>query len=177
MKLNLGCGNKILEGYINLDINKGKGVDIVHDLNELPLPFENEIFDYILCRDVLEHVNYLPLMDELYRILKIGGKLKIKVPHFTSKITFGDPTHINQFSFITFYYFVDSGEFAYNRNINLFSRINIRIGFEKSNKIFLRFFYKFLENWVNKSYRHQRFYENSFLRIFPAWYINVLLHK
>lgn len=40
MKLNLGCGNDIREGWVNLDINKKEGVNVVHDLNEVPLPFE-----------------------------------------------------------------------------------------------------------------------------------------
>ena len=34
MRLNLGCGNKPIEGYINIDSIKGKYVDKVLDLNK-----------------------------------------------------------------------------------------------------------------------------------------------
>lgn len=50
-RLNLGCGNNIKERWVNLDILEGKGVDVVHDLNELPLPFENEKFELVLHSD------------------------------------------------------------------------------------------------------------------------------
>ena len=59
-KLNLGCGNDIRDGWINLDSAKLPGVNIVHDLEDLPLPFGDENFDYVLCQDVLEHVNSDP---------------------------------------------------------------------------------------------------------------------
>ena len=88
MKLNLGCGGDIRKGWINLDFTEGEGVDIVHDLNILPLPFEDEKFEYVLCQDILEHVDFIPLIDDIYRILKIKGNLRIRVPHFISKLNF-----------------------------------------------------------------------------------------
>ncbi|MFX0106324.1 MAG: methyltransferase domain-containing protein [Candidatus Hodarchaeota archaeon] len=176
-KLNLGCGNDIKKGWINLDVYSGPGIDIVHNLNDLPLPFSDEEFELILCTDVLEHVNYFPLMNELHRILKKKGAIKIKVPHFSSKTNYGDPTHKHQFSFATFDYFVRESKYAYKRDVKLFSTIKVRIIFEKFNNIFLRTFYTFLEKWVNKSKRNQNFYEISFLRMFPAWYIDIVLIK
>ena len=56
VKINLGCGANIMKGWINLDCAALAGVDVVHDLNVLPLPFEDECADEILCEDVLEHV-------------------------------------------------------------------------------------------------------------------------
>jgi len=177
MKLNLGCGNDIRKGWINLDIQEREGVDIIHDLNKLPLHFEDEIFDVVLCKDIFEHVKYFALISEIYRILKKGGILIIKVPHFTSKSNYLDPTHINTFSSRTFYYFVDDDEFAYNRDAKQFSKIKTRIRFEGFDILIFRIINKFLENWVNKSVRRQRFYERSFLRIFPAFSLEVILKK
>ena len=97
-KLNLGCGKSIKKGWVNLDINEEEGIDVVHDLNILPLPFDIETFECILCENVLEHINYLPLMNDLHRILKKGGVLIIRVPHFTSKSNYADPSHIHFFS-------------------------------------------------------------------------------
>lgn len=49
MKLNLGCGKDIKDGYINLDVRYIKGVDVVCNLNSFPYPFQNDVFDEIYC--------------------------------------------------------------------------------------------------------------------------------
>lgn len=177
MRLNLGCGNDIRKGWINLDQYEHEGVDVIHDLNELPLPFEDDSFNFILCKNLLEHINYIPLMNELQRILKKNGRVYIRVPHFTSKSNYADPTHINMFSTKTFFYFVKTSKYSYERNLNLFSSIKIKIQFEKSNVFLLKNFLNFFEKWVNKSNRHQFFYERSFLRIIPALAIQCVLIK
>jgi len=103
--INLGCGTNILKGWINLDCVALAGVDVVHDLNVLPLPFENECASEILCEDVLEHLNYIPLLKECHHILLPGGRVRIEVPHFTSSNNYVDPTHRNMFSIKTFNFF------------------------------------------------------------------------
>ena len=176
-KLNLGCGNDIRKNWINLDILNNKGVDIIHDLNKLPLPFNENYFDYILCTDVLEHINYFPLMNELYRILKKKGILKIKVPHFTSRSNYTDPTHIHKFSSKTFHYFVNEGKFAYERKVSFFSKIYVRLEIEQSKILILKTFLRLLYNKINKSNRQQYNYERTFLRVFPCESIKIILVK
>ena len=106
-KLNLGCGKDIKEGWVNLDIADLEGVDIVFDLNNLPLPFKDNEFDYILCNDIIEHIlDYIPLMKELHRILKDGAIIEIKVPHYTYSRAYADPTHVRYFSMELFDFFV-----------------------------------------------------------------------
>lgn len=108
-KLNLGAGKKCLEDYINLDIIKYEGIDIVWNLEETPLPFQDETFEEIMADNVLEHIeNFIPLMEELYRILKKGGVLKIWVPYYNSKGAFQDPTHKRFFTEETFLYFTNN---------------------------------------------------------------------
>ena len=104
-KLNLGCGENIKEGWVNLDSAALPGVDVTHDIEKIPFPFKDGEFDEILCRDVLEHVEYIPTLRELHRILKPGGVLRIQVPHFTSRNNFVDPTHRRMFSISTFDFF------------------------------------------------------------------------
>lgn len=104
-KLNLGCGRDIRRGWVNLDKAKLPGIDIVHDVESLPLPFGDEEFDFVLCRDIFEHVEYIPVLRDIHRILKKGGVVKIRVPHFTSRRNFHDPTHKKQFSIKTFDFF------------------------------------------------------------------------
>lgn len=85
MKLNLGCGNKILPGYINVDVKQrgGKQPDIEADIRYLP-QFD-ETVDEILAVHVIEH--FYPweaddLLTEWKRVLKPGGKLILECPDF-----------------------------------------------------------------------------------------------
>jgi SAM-dependent methyltransferase len=106
MKLNIGAGNDIRNGWINHDIAELEGIDIVHDLNKFPWPFEDEQFSEIVANDVLEHLNELiPAMEELHRILKSNGALHIKVPYWNSWGFHADPTHKLSFHEMTFTFF------------------------------------------------------------------------
>lgn len=58
-KLHLGCGEDIKEGYINLDFLKMDGVDVVHNLNKFPYPFEDNQFDEVYASHILEHLDDL----------------------------------------------------------------------------------------------------------------------
>jgi len=82
-KLNLGCGKDIKKGFLNLDIARREGVDVVADISKR-LPFPKERFDVIYCSNVIEHIKEIdPLFIELYRILSPQGKVIIKVPYFS----------------------------------------------------------------------------------------------
>ena len=109
-KLNLGCGKDILKGYVNLDNNKLKGVDIVHNLNETPYPFSDNEFDEINAKAIFEHLDDLQkVLEEIYRISKKGAILNVSVPHFASLGAFVDPTHKRFFTYYTFdYYSINS---------------------------------------------------------------------
>lgn len=81
MKLNLGCGEYIKEEYINIDIRRLPGVDVVADV--LKLPFRDNSADEIRAIDVYEHVSYLKsqeLLRHWVSILKKGGLLFIQSP-------------------------------------------------------------------------------------------------
>ena len=82
MKLSLGCGIYKLDGYINVDIRKD--ADLVWDLNVYPYPFEDSSCSEILMDNSLEHLADVDrTMLELHRILAPGGKLIIRVPHYS----------------------------------------------------------------------------------------------
>ena len=124
---------------------------------------------------------YPVLLKELYRILKKEGVLKIRVPHFTSKNNFIDPTHQKMFSVRTFYFFVtDHGFKKYHRKYYFdfsFRKItSLRITFEGSSRFF--FYNRFIEWVVNRSEDTQYLYEaTGFSRIFPAENIEITLIK
>ena len=108
MKLNLGCGQDIRKGYVNLDFVKMKGVDKIHNLNKFPYPFKPNTFDEVYTSHVLEHLDDLPrVMKELKRICKKGARIVIRVPHFSCGVSYRDPTHKRLFSYFTFDYFTE----------------------------------------------------------------------
>ncbi len=110
MKLNLGCGSDVKKGYVNVDHFKSPGVDMILDIEKIPYPFKDNTFDEIVAFNILEHVRELvPIMDEIHRISKNKGIIKIKVPHYNQHLAYTDPTHVRFFSPETFNYFT-SGE-------------------------------------------------------------------
>ena len=75
-------------------LNKCKeGLDFFKELNTrstvfmqgsvYKLPFEENSFDLVICSEVLEHLDdYHAAIDEIYRVLKPGGKFLPSVPSF-----------------------------------------------------------------------------------------------
>nr|WP_290667264.1 class I SAM-dependent methyltransferase [Ardenticatena sp.] len=65
--------------YFSLDIRESVSPHIVGDV--MQLPFRDESVDSILCNAVLEHVpNPQRAVDEMYRVLKPGGRAYVGVP-------------------------------------------------------------------------------------------------
>ena len=102
--LNIGCGKTRLPNSIGVDLVHIDGfVDVVHNLDVTPFPFENDFADEIHMYHVLEHLHDpLHKMEELHRILKPGGVLYLRVPHFSSMGAFTDITHIRPFGYLSF---------------------------------------------------------------------------
>lgn len=90
--LDFGCGTKPyknlflnVDNYLGIDIKiEGREqsqllVDKFYDGNVIP--YDDKIFDSILCTEVLEHVfNIDDILNEFNRVLKIGGKAIITTP-------------------------------------------------------------------------------------------------
>lgn len=79
MKLNLGCGKKKLEGFVNVDISAS--ADVACDVQELPWP--DGVADEVMAIHLLEHVpvqNVALVLKEWARVLKPGGRMVIEMP-------------------------------------------------------------------------------------------------
>lgn len=81
MKLNLGSGSCPIEGYVNLDGNKGDSI--------APLLFDAGTVSEIRASHILEHFGHsesIEVLADWIGRLKLGGVLKIAVPDFDDLI-------------------------------------------------------------------------------------------
>ena len=98
VKLNLGCGDKIIPGYINIDAvssRAGSKPDLIADIRDLK-NVKTSIADEILAVHVIEHFHYwevVPLLSSWRRILKPGGKIILECPNllFACQMIVNDP--------------------------------------------------------------------------------------
>lgn len=83
MKLNLGCGKDLREGYVNVDLHPFHPSIQVMDLSVLPWGFGEGSSEEILMLDFLEHFPHAQtksILLECFRVLKTGGELIVQVP-------------------------------------------------------------------------------------------------
>lgn len=91
--LNIGGGNnghpmRYRQNYIAVDVEPyDTSVWCVkHDLTQ-PIPLPDASVDQIHCEDFLEHIlpeQYVPLLNECYRLLKPGAHMRIGVPDYNN---------------------------------------------------------------------------------------------
>jgi len=98
-RYNLGCGDRKLKDWVNVDIRED--ADITLDLTVFPWPFEDKSADRILASHVLEHMTKhqaFQFIKESYRILDKYHSLDIAVPDMDKFIQghqTGDWSHID----------------------------------------------------------------------------------
>lgn len=101
VQINLGCGITVVKDFINVDKfykekelreKKGNFINTVFEkgakyvqADMLKLPFKDNFADYIETVDAIEHVSFrfvLRAIQEMFRVLKKGGKLVIVTTNF-----------------------------------------------------------------------------------------------
>ena len=134
LRLDLGCGQNVKEGYEGVDVQGGHCKHTV-DLFRFPWPFADESVDEIHSSHFLEHIParevevrdldltgqnagrhdaimsefvgkdmFFAFMDECYRIMKPDAWMHVVVPSGRSNRAFWDPTHRRFFMQETFLY-------------------------------------------------------------------------
>ena len=135
--LDFGCGQDKIENSIGIDKIQSDIVDVVHDLNTYPYPFEENSFDLVVCKHSISHINDIEEgLSEIFRILKPGGKVLIIAPHFSSDNTYTDYTIKHFFGYRTLDYFTTdnnglSEKWSFYTNFK-FSMVNRRLFSYKS---------------------------------------------
>jgi SAM-dependent methyltransferase len=164
--LNLGCGRKRCREAINLDRTPDTAPDVVHDLDQAPWPFPDDRFGEVMAYDVVEHLaSVTAAIDEIHRICRDGGIVRITVPHFSCANAFTDPTHRHYFGYFSFDCFSDDSPISFYSGARFRYRSR-RLWFHPSplNKLVWR-----LAN------RFPTAYERRWAWIFPAWFLHVEL--
>ena len=99
-KLNFGCGFDKLEGYDNVDAKD-------FDFNVFPYPLEDNAYDEILVKNVIEHLDYpWKVLRELHRICKPLGKITIISAHHNCESAYSSLQHKTFFNEQAFNEFV-----------------------------------------------------------------------
>lgn len=84
MKLNLGCGELLLDDYLNVD-KYDKHAQLLCDVKKLP--FKSESIEGIYSSHLIEHFDFQEgygLAEEWFRVLKKGGRLAVETPDFVA---------------------------------------------------------------------------------------------
>ncbi|MDG6220673.1 MAG: methyltransferase domain-containing protein, partial [Candidatus Thermoplasmatota archaeon] len=156
---------------LGLDILQSENVDIVCDIEKNGIPLDKETVEEIFSFHFLEHVNdVMAVMREFHRVLEIGGKAEIVVPHFSNigAYHFLHKTYWNVRGFDMF----EKGH-PHNRycsDINM--KIEVR-NIEFSEKR------KYKPTLFEKIFRNHRgtLYEKYFSGIIRAYQIRIIMRK
>ena len=81
-RLQLGCGTRLLDGWLNSDFSPRSPASMRVDATE-PLPFEDSTFAYVYSEHMIEHIrrpDAQRLLSEINRVLRPGGRVRISTP-------------------------------------------------------------------------------------------------
>jgi GT2 family glycosyltransferase len=132
--LDIGCGASVpmrnpfnADEVYGVDVMEGLGPTIRQaDLAIEPIPFPDEMFEFMTAHDFLEHLprvvyaphrrnSFVEFMNEAWRVLKPGGFFVSSTPCYPHPFAFMDPTHVNYVTEQTF--------LAYFDNVNRWGKI------------------------------------------------------
>lgn len=159
--LDIGCGNNKFSGATGIDFSDVEELDIVHNLEEFPYPIEDNVFEVVLLRNVIEHINNIVgLMEEIHRVSERGADVLISTPHFSSLYSYQDPTHVRHMAYDSMDYFTDKTKHANFYTNKRFQMKCKMIDFGRSIP------FSYISKQIFKLSSHK--YEKHFSFIFPA---------
>lgn len=171
LRLDLGCGDHKKEGFIGVDKEKLKGVDVMADLDNR-LPFYSNSVDEVRCWNVLEHIRDLDFtMNEIWRVCKPNVVVSISVPHFSGNLAFYE-YHKRFFNIYSFQDYTETPRMKNNNN-GKFEIVEKKIIFPKHSFHVLGGLW---ESIFNINFTMQKVYDETFLHwLIPAVEIHFTL--
>ena len=128
--LNIGCGRDVREGWVNADLHPVDGRVMRVDADSPCWPWMDETFALIEARDLIEHLaRPVQFLGECWRVLKPGGQLRIRGPHYTCRDTYTDLTHRRGLSSESLLWAGGGGRWT-NPNPRPWSQIEVRLIWE-----------------------------------------------
>ena len=107
-KLNLGCGNISIDGFVGVDKKMSDSVNFLVDLDGYNWGFEDNSIDHIIANDIIEHLsNPINTMNEIWRICKDGAIVEMRIPTTDGRGAFQDPTHKSFWNANSFCYYCE----------------------------------------------------------------------
>jgi ubiquinone/menaquinone biosynthesis C-methylase UbiE len=174
--LDVGCGGNKITGSLGIDRIALTNVDIVHDLDLFPWPFDDNYFDSIVFKHSIAHLNdILLVMNEVHRIGKSGATIEIITPHFSCDNYFTDPTHKHPMGFRSMNYFCDNLDDWKYKYID--ASFDLSIAYISFGEYMVDFNAKEAKNRINLHYiigleylvnKFKRIYEKFFCFIVPS---------
>ena len=116
IKLDIGCGDHKQKGFMGMDFRKTKNSDLVWNCENVPYPIPDAVCTTILCSHLIEHLKpwlIIDIINEWWRISKVGGQLWLSTPYAGSFGFWQDPTHTKPWNEATAEYF-DPSKFLFN---------------------------------------------------------------
>jgi ubiquinone/menaquinone biosynthesis C-methylase UbiE len=184
LKLDLGCGPaRRGADFVGVDVLDGPSVDVVGDVLDVLRALGDESVAEIYSSHLFEHIDDLSeLVDEVERVLVVGGRLHVVVPHFSNAYYYSDPTHRRPFGLYTFSYFAQDP--IMRRRVPLYGRTprlrleDARLGFRSEAQFPGRRLVKqALARVVNANVWLQEFYEENLTGILPCYELHFELVK
>ena len=87
LKLHLGCGQRVLPGYVNVDVQRHADVDVQADIARLP--FAAASVDFIYSCAVIEHFGrrqWRNVLAHWFATLRPGGTLRLSTADFEAAV-------------------------------------------------------------------------------------------
>jgi len=159
--LNIGCGFAHKEStdkhkWYNIDIAEEVKPDLILNLDEQKLLFDDNEVDFIYSHHSFEHFkNWIDVLKEMYRVSKPGARWEITVP-------FGYCTQDNLHHYVTGFHFGSFDKLAPDTLRSYYNEVQVK-GWQSpvaraSGLGRLIPFKRFLSRWLNNVYAEITYY-------------------
>ena len=169
-RLNLGCGTNLKDGWVNADKFKTRPSVTVMEM-EKRFPWPANYFDEVYARHALEHSRDIEFtLEEIKRVTKKNGVVRIIVPHLSSPRAISDLGHYSYWDSTSFAKQQRASKRSYQQK-NFF-KVKSVLFTRIYTPMFLGFLRGFMLGFANK---HNEFWEMTGKSFFPILEIEYVL--